>query len=227
MHDLTIGRLAKAAGVGVETIRFYERRGLIAQPKRPSGRAFRSYPNDVVAQVRFIRRAQETGFSLTEIAELLSLRTEPDGDCADVRARAVAKLADVERKIVELEHMRKALAAMIAACPTRGPRRCCTILDALETDSAVEPERPQRARASKKKGRQMQTATLKVEGMHCDGCAETLKALLTAEPGVKAATISFSSGEARVLFDPGATSLERLVAIAERPGFRVVGKPAS
>lgn len=136
MTDMTIGKIAKRAGVGVETIRFYERRGLIRQPRKPEGSGFRSYPDDVVAQLRFIRRAQEIGFSLSEIDELLSLRTDPEGDCTDVRERTVAKLADVDQKIMNLKRMRRALKEMLDACPASGALRSCTILDALDSKSS-------------------------------------------------------------------------------------------
>ena len=79
---LTISRVAERAGVGVETIRFYERRGLIKQPPRPQSWGFRFYGDEVVERIRFIRQAQELGFSLREIAELLMLRADPVADCA-------------------------------------------------------------------------------------------------------------------------------------------------
>ena len=88
----TIGKAAKLAGVGVETIRFYERRGLIAQPLKPASGGFRDYPPDTLAQIRFIREAQELGFSLAEAAQLLTLRADPKADCAQVQRRAEAKL---------------------------------------------------------------------------------------------------------------------------------------
>ena len=71
----------------------------------------------------------------------------------------------------------------------------------------------------------MKTATLKIEGMHCEGCAQTIKALVTQEPGVKQAEVSFAAGEARILYDPVAISEERLIAAIEQPGYRVVGRP--
>ncbi len=109
MRPMTIGRLADAAGVGVETVRFYERRGLIQQPPKPSGTGFRVYPEETERRIRFIRQGQELGFSLREIQELLSLRADPAANSADVRARATAKLAEVNRKITELERVRAAL----------------------------------------------------------------------------------------------------------------------
>ncbi len=131
MHDMTISRAARKVGVGVETIRFYERKGLIAQPKRPE-RGFRVYPDDAVQRIRFIRQAQEIGFSLREIEDLLGLRADPGSDCADIRERAVTKLEDVEDKIRQLRRIRGALKQVIAACPGQGALAGCSIIEALE-----------------------------------------------------------------------------------------------
>lgn len=132
MARQTIARTAKAAGVGVETIRFYERRGLIRQPPKPAEGGPREYDRTAVARIRFIRKAQELGFSLGEIEELLSLRAAPDADCADVRARAARKRDEVAEKIAELDRIRAALDALIARCPGRGGVAGCTILDLLD-----------------------------------------------------------------------------------------------
>jgi MerR family mercuric resistance operon transcriptional regulator len=135
MKSLTIGRAAKSAGVGVETIRFYERRGLIQQPSKPWRSGFRVYSDEVVPRICFIRRSQEMGFSLREIADLLSLRADPRADCAEVRKRAAGKLAEVDHKLAELKRMRTALQQVIDACPARGAARNCTILQALQATS--------------------------------------------------------------------------------------------
>jgi MerR family copper efflux transcriptional regulator len=127
---MTIGQAARRASCSVETIRFYERQGLIARPAKPAA-GFRRYPSDIVDCLRFIRQAQGLGFSLREIDELLSLRADPTADCADVRARAGAKLDEVVRKIAELEHIREALGELIEACPGHGAARTCSILVAL------------------------------------------------------------------------------------------------
>ncbi len=128
---LTIGSVARTAGVGIETVRFYERRGLIDQPRKPAC-GYRDYPGETVARIRFIRQAQELGFSLGEIEELLSLQADPTADCADVREQAAAKLEDVLGKIARLERIRGARAERIAACPGRGPvLETCSIMDAL------------------------------------------------------------------------------------------------
>lgn len=136
MSDWTIGRAARRAGVGVETIRFYERRGLIEQPPKPARSVFRVYSEDTVARIRFIRQAQELGFSLREVGELLGLKADPAADAADVRNRAAAKLEQVEEKIRQLERIRGALEALIAACPGKGELGHCSIMEALQRTRA-------------------------------------------------------------------------------------------
>ncbi len=129
---MRINEIAKAAGVGVETIRFYERKGLIKQPARPLGGGFRSYPQESVRRVRFIREAKELGFSLGEIAELLALRADPKSDCHSVRERALQKRNDVDAKIKKLKTLKKTLTSLIDGCPGQGPTTFCSILIALE-----------------------------------------------------------------------------------------------
>ncbi len=127
----TIGQVAKRAGVGVETVRFYERRGLIEQPsKRSSG--YRVYPEDVVHRIRFIRHAKDLGFTLNEIGELLSLRPDPQGNCDAVKERAEAKVAYIEGKIGSLTRMQHSLGRLIGACETRSETAECPILEALD-----------------------------------------------------------------------------------------------
>lgn len=134
MKTMTIGQVARDAGVGVETVRFYEREGLLQEPsRRESG--YRQYTDDVVARLRFIKRAKELGFSLKEIKELLALRVDPETTCAEVRQRAVAKIADVEQKIEELKKIKKALEKLTAGCQGRGPTSECPILDAMATEA--------------------------------------------------------------------------------------------
>ena len=131
MTDLTIGKAATNADVGVETIRFYERKGLIEQPLKPLDGGYRIYPVETVARIRFIRQAQEIGFSLREIEELLSLRADPSADCSDVRERAAARLEEVDRKMEQLGRIRAALDKLIEACPGRGAIRACSIMESL------------------------------------------------------------------------------------------------
>jgi MerR family copper efflux transcriptional regulator len=130
MNRLTRGRVAERAGVGVEALRFYERKGLIPQPPR-SRSGYRLYPPETVNLLRFIRRAQELGFSLGEIAELLALQVDPDADCADVRRRALAKLEEVESKIRDLKRVRHVLVTLSKACTGHGPVDDCAVLEAL------------------------------------------------------------------------------------------------
>lgn len=130
---MRIGDAARAAGVGVETIRYYERRGLIARPARPVRGGARSYSKEAIARIRFIREAQSIGFSLREIKELASLELDPDADCGEVKARAKAKLDEVNRKIAGLGAMRMKLEQVLVACPGRGRLDQCAILAALST----------------------------------------------------------------------------------------------
>jgi len=130
MKPLSIGTLAREAGVGIEAIRFYEREGLLPEPPRkPSG--YRQYSGDAVERLRFIRRAKELGFSLQEIKELFSLRVAPGTTCQEVKQRAEAKVSDIEERIRSLQKMKRALARLAAACRGRGPVSECPILDAL------------------------------------------------------------------------------------------------
>ena len=128
---LTIGQVARQCGVGVETIRFYERKGLIAQPGRPES-GFRTYPHDAVQWVRFIQRSKALGFSLCEIKELLSLRVDSKSTCDEVKGRAEAKIADIEQKIAHLQEMKRALVKLTAACRAKRSTSECPILEALE-----------------------------------------------------------------------------------------------
>jgi len=130
---LTIGQEASAADVNIQTIRYYERRCLFPSPRRtPAG--YRTFGTDAVRRLRFIKQAQALGFSLKEIRELLRLRVDPRRSCGDVRARAEAKLADIDEKIRGLDAMKKTLARFIAACSGRGPVSACPILEALDEE---------------------------------------------------------------------------------------------
>ena len=131
MEGMTIGRLAREGQVNVETVRYYERRGLLPRPpRRPSG--YRAFPASTVRVLRFVRTAQALGFSLKEIKALLSLRIQPGRGCADVRERAEQKMREIDRKIRMLQAMRKALVRLTAACSGRGPISECPILESLE-----------------------------------------------------------------------------------------------
>jgi MerR family mercuric resistance operon transcriptional regulator len=138
--SLSIGQVARDAGVGVETVRFYEREGLVPEPKRrPSG--YRQYPPDTVRRIRFVQRAKDLGFTLKEIRALLSLRVAADKSCANVRDLAVTKLAEVDRKLAELGRMRVALASLAASCTGEGPTSECPLLDALDAQGGSDGDR--------------------------------------------------------------------------------------
>jgi MerR family mercuric resistance operon transcriptional regulator len=128
--DLTIGKLAERAGVNVETIRYYQRRGLLDEPKKPLG-GYRHYPPDTAKRVRFIKRAQALGFTLEEVAGLL--RLDAVSACAETRELAAHKLVLIEQKLAELAAMRKGLAALVSECG-KGGKRPCPIIQMLVTD---------------------------------------------------------------------------------------------
>jgi Hg(II)-responsive transcriptional regulator len=131
METLTIGQLAKSAGVNVETVRYYERRGLIPEPSRRAS-GYRQYTRDYAARIRFIKRAQELGFSLNEIAELLALRVGSDTVCSDVKQRAEVKIDNIDAKIQTLKQMKQALVTLVAVCNENGITSECPILETLE-----------------------------------------------------------------------------------------------
>ncbi len=132
MEHLKTGELAKRAGVNVETLRFYERKGLLpVPPRRESG--YREYPEESVRRIRFIKRAQELGFSLGEIQELLALRVQRGTTCAEVKERAELKIRDVRQKIADLKAIERALNKLAATCSGRGPiTGGCPILENLD-----------------------------------------------------------------------------------------------
>ena len=130
MERLTISKVAKQAGVNLETIRYYENEGVLPKPPRTAS-GYRVFSEDTIQRLRFIKRAQELGFSLKEIKDLLELRAKPGIGCADVRAKAQAKIADVDAKLRHLQAIRKALAQITATCSGRGPLSGCSILQAL------------------------------------------------------------------------------------------------
>ena len=134
MNAMTISRLAEAAGVHVETVRYYQRRGLLREPARPSG-GVRHYETIDVSRLQFIRRAQAMGFSLEEIAELAKIKGQ--GACEHTRQLTEAKLADVRRKIAALRRLERELAHVAAECARAPSDTCCPALDRLETPLAA------------------------------------------------------------------------------------------
>ena len=129
--ELTIGRVAKLAGVNVEKIRYYQRRGLLAEPDKPH-MGYRRYPADSVKHLRFIKRAQALGFTLEEVAELL--RLEEARACPATRALAAHKMRVIDQKLTGLVAMRKALAGLVQQCDRKQPAKGCPIIQVLEQD---------------------------------------------------------------------------------------------
>ena len=219
METLRIGALAKRAGVGVETVRFYERQGLILQPAKRS-QGYRSYPLEVLDQIRFIRQAQALGFTLEEVAALLALRTNAGAKCTAVRARAVAKHVDEKRE--QLQRIREALEKFVASCPGKGPLRACTIMQALESEDPVVSGTAPPPRRRRKGNAPVKSVDITIEGMNCHGCASTIQSLLTREPGVRSANVSFTGRKATVLYDPKQTDPGKVATAIEKAGFRTL-----
>lgn len=134
---LTIGRTARIAKIGIPTVRFYERAGLLPKPAR-SASNYRLYPDEVIARIRFIRRAQQLGFTLKEIRDLLSLRASRRTSCAEVRSRARVKIADIEKRIRSLRQMSRALAKLAEECDVHPKTDECPLLNHLESEFRCE-----------------------------------------------------------------------------------------
>ena len=128
---MRIGEVATRAGVHIETLRYYERRGLLPAPAREAS-GYRRYQDGSVRVVRFIKRAQELGFTLSDIEELLRLAEGGPSSCREVRALATGKIAEVERRIEALEAMRRSLVTLVKTCHRRAPSRECPLLESIE-----------------------------------------------------------------------------------------------
>ena len=131
---MTIGQVAKLAGVGVETIRFYEREGLLNKPKRRQS-GYRMFGPEVVNRIRFIKNVKELGFSLKEIRELLFLRVDSRGTAAEVKKRVDSKIDQIDRRIGDLKKVRNAL-AQLSRSVGKGPASDCPLLDVLDKTRA-------------------------------------------------------------------------------------------
>ncbi|MEI6145844.1 MAG: MerR family DNA-binding protein [Methylococcales bacterium] len=134
MSPLTIGKLAKLTEVTIETIRHYQGIGLLVKPEKPDS-GYRHYPGDAVAKIRFIKRAQQAGFTLKEIATLLSL----DGThCADVRQFAEQKCQQIDHQIKDLTVLRQALDSLVNSCQQTASSERCAILDAFSDETSTK-----------------------------------------------------------------------------------------
>jgi MerR family mercuric resistance operon transcriptional regulator len=129
---MKIGELAHHAGVNVQTVRYYERRNLLPEPDRTRS-GYREYDQHDLLRLRFILRAKELGFTLSEIEELLALRVDPTRTADDVRARALEKIAATDRKIRDLKRIRAALHHLVDSCEAHGPVAQCALIHAIET----------------------------------------------------------------------------------------------
>ncbi len=137
MQQKTIGWVAKEAGVNVQTVLYYERRGLLPAPSR-SINGYRVFNDVSVQRIRFIKRAKELGFTLKQVIALLALQGEQDASCAEVSALAVSHLEDIESKIHDLKRMREALIPLVEACPKKGALKVCPIMDSLDKPNDQE-----------------------------------------------------------------------------------------
>ena len=137
MNTLTRGQLAEVCGVGPETIRFYERRGLIPEAPRSSG-GYRRYGQDALGRLIFIRRAKNLGFSLPEIQELLELQDHPRSDRQRVRQITKSKLQEIESKIADLARMQAILSDLAKQCSGHGPVSGCPIIEAIADGSSTK-----------------------------------------------------------------------------------------
>ncbi|MBZ0071201.1 MAG: heavy metal-responsive transcriptional regulator [Thiohalobacteraceae bacterium] len=135
MQTLTVGKLARQTGVAVETLRYYERRGLLPEAERTAS-GYRLFRADAVRRLRFIRRAQALGFSLDEIAELLSLSDDPGKSAAEVKRLTQSKIADIDVRIRDLQRMKRGLSKLDRRCSGHGSTEECPILAALADNAA-------------------------------------------------------------------------------------------
>jgi len=133
MRQKTIGWVAKEAGVNAQTVLYYERRGLLPAPSRAMN-GYRVFNDASVRRIRFIKRAQELGFTLKQVEALLMLQDDKDASCAEVSVMAANHLEDIETKILDLERMKRALVPLVEACPKKGALKACPIMDSLEGD---------------------------------------------------------------------------------------------
>ena len=140
-QTLTIGAVAQRAQVALDTVRYYERRGLLVPPPRTAA-GYRQYPADTVRRVAFIKRAQALGFTLVEIADLLALRSTADGGCDAVEREAQAAIARIDGKLAELHRMRSALAQLAATCHGAHLPDECPLLTALDASASVNDADP-------------------------------------------------------------------------------------
>lgn len=192
---LPIGKVAARAGVNVQTLRYYERRGILPAPKRTSS-GYRAYTVETVSVIRFIKRAQELGFTLEEAEELVELRRLKGKSRSVVRKLAQNKLEAVDQKLSDLNAIRAAVAALLESCACSDGGSTCPILEALEQPSAI-------AAASARTNGEAKTMTtntlaFSVDGMSCEGCASRIKSALARLDGVSEIHVDVAGKSVRV-----------------------------
>lgn len=131
-QPVTIGDLANKAGVNVQTVRYYEREGLLTEAHRWPDSGYRDFDDEALLRLRFIRSAKELGFTLREIKELLDLRILPGESCAEMKHLLELKLADLDRRMRQMRRLRRVLAKLVAACSRRREKTTCPALWAIE-----------------------------------------------------------------------------------------------
>jgi MerR family mercuric resistance operon transcriptional regulator/MerR family gold-responsive transcriptional activator of gol and ges genes len=137
--SLKIGQVAAEASVNVQTVRYYERVGMLPVPPRTAG-GYRQYDADAVKRIRFIKHAQALGFSLREIRDLLALRVRHGAACATVERKARSKIALIDDKLRELARLRRTMEGLVASCHARKTTAECPVLEILEQDDDIALE---------------------------------------------------------------------------------------
>lgn len=141
MAAMRIGEVAKRTGIGIETIRFYERQGLLMQPERQSS-GYRQFDEAAVSRLTFIMRTKGLGFTLSEIKDLLALWFDPMTTCCDVRRRAETKIGDIKERVQALLAMKRSLRKLIEQCQKRGTLDDCPLLYGLTLPPTISPQKP-------------------------------------------------------------------------------------
>ena len=130
MKDMSIGAVAKKTGISIDTIRYYERNGLIDEPSRSSS-GYRQYPSEALSQIKFIKRGKDLTFTLKEIKELMNLSRDPEASCVDFKDIATGKLDEIDANLLKLKRVKSNLKKLTVACPEKGAIENCPIRTSL------------------------------------------------------------------------------------------------
>ncbi|HMV99465.1 MAG TPA: MerR family DNA-binding protein, partial [Acidobacteriota bacterium] len=208
-------QLARAAQVNIETVRYYERSGLLPEPKRRQS-GYREFSEQDLQRLKFIRRAQELGFSLREIKELLSLRADPGADRAEVKELAESKINDIEQRIRDLMRLKATLQDLSNLCDGHGTTEDCPILHVIDgsLDLNLIFSNERNSHMSK-----AHTETLTIEGMSCGHCVRAVEKSLKNVTGVEVHRVAVGSAE--ISYDPAQVSRETLAQAIDDAGFEL------